>query len=123
MPALILKPKGLRTALARSKFAFDVIRVLLLGSGWCGHTRTRKHNLVRGGIPDCIRNQALDHAVKVCKSMVLTPDELLETGGCLMDAHRTCPTSTRIEGYSAALTFLPNVTMAEKALVRLVEYN
>lgn len=76
-----------------------------------------------GDHPDCTRKQALDHAVKVCKSMVLTPDELLETGGCLVNDHRTCPTSTRIEGYSAALTFLPNVTMTEKMLVRLVEYN
>jgi len=76
-----------------------------------------------GDHPKCTRRQALDHAVKVCKSMVLTPDELLETGGCLVDDHRTCPTSTRIEGFSAALAFLPNATLPEQALRRLVEYN
>ena len=73
--------------------------------------------------PHCTKKQALDHAVKVCQSMALGPDQLLQSGGCLVNDHRTCPTSTRIEGYAASLTFLPNATASDQALLKLVEYN
>mmetsp|Transcript_6995 Transcript_6995/g.15266 ORF Transcript_6995/g.15266 Transcript_6995/m.15266 type:complete len:501 (+) Transcript_6995:95-1597(+) len=72
---------------------------------------------------DCSQRAAVDHATKVCQSMVLGPDQLLKNGGCLVGDHRTCPTSTRIEGYAASLTFLPNATVTDQALRKLVEYN
>lgn len=49
------------------------------------------------------------HAIKVMTSMVSvvdTVDDLLEVHGCHTQDGRTCPTSTRLEGLLAGLTFL-----------------
>ena len=76
-----------------------------------------------GGASLATREQALSHAAKVCRHMVLEPAELGRRRGCQVSNGSTCSTSTRLEGYAAALAYLPSETAEEMKLRDLIGLN
>ena len=67
------------------------------------------------------RQAALRHAVQICESMLTYRPRYathFEAEGCLTPDSRTCPTATRLEGLTAALTFLPEEQVALRQQIR-----
>ncbi|MBN1590672.1 MAG: hypothetical protein JW888_14255, partial [Pirellulales bacterium] len=61
--------------------------------------------------PPFPRETLTRHAAKICRRMLddrPRPGERALESGCLTPDGRTCPTATRVEGLTAALTFLPD---------------
>jgi len=81
------------------------------------------YNLCRQPIP---RKRVLQHALQICKSMLIDIPECSKEPnicGSLSRGGTTCPTATRLEGLLAALTFLPDEQRVFRRKIKSVVSN